>query len=164
MPCTPIRNLFVTFAPSAAPAPSEARPPAAPARPASLAFAVLACALACASPGPALARPTLAPGVWTDITPAAPKVDPATNVFCQGMALDPSNPDVIYLCVCGYDVTKPVGLYKSVDGGSTWARVGALDEPVHVTVDPKDPLHLYAVDGVRGNTQGFWVSRDGGRI
>lgn len=136
MPSAPLRNMQVTLA---------------------------ACFLALAPARPALARPTLAPGVWTDITPAAPKVDPAANVFCQGMALDPSNPDVIYLCVCAFDVAKPVGLYKSVDGGSTWARVGALDEPVHVAVDPKDPLHLYAVDGVRGNTLGFWVSRDGGK-
>jgi hypothetical protein len=110
----------------------------------------------------ALARPALVPGEWTDITPKAAGVDPAANIFCQGMAVDPSDPSVIYLCVCAFDVTLPVGLYKSVDGGSSWKRVGNLDEPVHVAVDPADSKHLYAVDGVRGNTLGFWVSQDGG--
>ncbi len=111
---------------------------------------------------PALARPALVPGEWMDITPKAAGVDPAANVFCQGMALDPSDPSVIYLCVCGYDVAKPVGLYKTADGGSTWKRVGNLDEPIHVAVDPKDSKHLYAVDGDRGKTHGFWISKDGG--
>ena len=29
-------------------------------------------------------------------------------------------------------------------------------------IDPKDSQHLYAVDGVRGGTMGFWISKDGG--
>jgi hypothetical protein len=120
--------------------------------------------LASALVASALARPALVPGEWKDITPAAAGVDPSAprNVFCQGMALDPSDPSVIYLCVCAFDVSKPVGLYKSTDAGSTWKRVGNLDEPVHVAVDPGDPKHLYVVDGVRGNTLGFWISSDGG--
>jgi photosystem II stability/assembly factor-like uncharacterized protein len=31
-----------------------------------------------------------------------------------------------------------------------------------VAVDPCDSNHLYATEGVRGTTQGFWVSEDGG--
>ena len=131
----PYRNLYVTFA------------------------LALGCLARAASPA---GRPDLVPGEWKDITPPAARVDVAANVFCQGMALDPSDPAVIYLCVCAFDVSKPVGLYKSADGGSTWRRVGNLDEPLHVAIDPEDSRHLYAVDGVRGNTQGFWVSRDGG--
>jgi hypothetical protein len=111
---------------------------------------------------PSFARPALVAGEWMDITPKAAGIDIAANVFCQGMALDPSDPSVIFLCVCAFDLSKPVGIYKSVDGGSTWKRVGNLDEPLHVAVDPKDSKHLYAVDGVRGNTMGFWVSTDGG--
>src|SRR5262249_20858608 len=37
-----------------------------------------------------------------------------------------------------------------------------LDEPLHVRIDPNDTRHLYAGDGVRGGSQGFWVSADGG--
>jgi hypothetical protein len=118
--------------------------------------------LLCLGAHPAAGRPDLIPGEWKNITPPAAQVDLSANVFCQGMAIDPNDPSVLYLCVCGFDVSKPVGLYKSVDGGSAWTRVGNLDEPVHVAIDPADSKHLYAVDGVRGNTLGFWISHDGG--
>src|SRR4051812_3693652 len=59
------------------------------------------------------ANPALTPGVWLNITPAAAKVSPADNVFCQGMAIDPNHPSTLYLGVCAFDVAKPVGLYKS---------------------------------------------------
>lgn len=108
------------------------------------------------------AGPDLVPGTWKNISPAAAAIDPAKNIFCQGMAIDPQKPSTLYLGVCGYDVTKNVGLYKTTDGGSTWKVVGNLDEPVHVAVDPGNSNHLYAVDGVRGNTMGFWISNDGG--
>jgi photosystem II stability/assembly factor-like uncharacterized protein len=29
-------------------------------------------------------------------------------------------------------------------------------------IDPKNPMHMYMVGGVRGSTLGFWVSNDGG--
>lgn len=118
--------------------------------------------LLCLQAHPAAARPDLVPGEWKNITPPAAQVDLSAHIFCQGMAIDPNDPSVLYLCVCGFDVSQPVGLYKSVDGGSTWKRVGNLDEPVHVAIDPADSKHLYAVDGVRGNTLGFWISKDGG--
>jgi hypothetical protein len=108
------------------------------------------------------ANPVLPPGTWIEITPKAAQVNEAEHVFLQGMAIDPSNPSTLYVGVCGYEMTKPVGLYKTTDGGSNWKRVGNLDEPVHVVVDPKNSNHLYAVDGVRGNTMGFWISNDGG--
>ena len=65
------------------------------------------------------------------------------------------------------------GLFKSTDGGSTWAKIakvtplfqGAsdhLDMPLHVRIDPNDSNHLYAGDGVRGSSTGFFVSTDGG--
>ena len=111
---------------------------------------------------PASARPRLIPGAWVDITPPAAQVNVANNIFCQGMAIDPGNPSTLYLGVCAFDVSKPVGLYKSADGGSHWKRVGNLDEPVHVAVDPRNSNHLYCVDGVRGATIGFWISNDGG--
>lgn len=125
-------------------------------------FHTLQTALLLAGASLAPAAPDLKPGVWTNITPPEAHVKEADHVFCQGMAIDPSNPSTLYLCVCGYDVSKNVGLYKSTDAGSTWKKVGPLDEPIHVVVNPKDSKHLYAVDGVRGNTMGFWISKDGG--
>ena len=105
--------------------------------------------------------PDLTPGVWKNITPAGVTMTPTNHVFCQGVTLDPAHPSTIYLCVCAYDVEKG-GLFKTTDGGATWARIGKLDEPLHLAVDPKDSKHLYCVDGVRGATEGFWVSNDGG--
>ena len=105
--------------------------------------------------------PDLKVGVWTKITPAGVTMTAENHVFCQGMAIDPARPSTLYLCVCAYDVSKG-GLYKTTDGGATWAKVGHLDEPIHVVVDPHDSNHLYCVDGVRGSTQGFWTSTDGG--
>jgi hypothetical protein len=100
-------------------------------------------------------------GLWHTITPASVTTSDADHVFCQGMAIDPVHPSTLYLCICAYDVAKG-GLYKTTDGGASWRRVGNLDEPIHIVVDPHHPNHLYCVDGVRGNTQGFWVSSDGG--
>ncbi len=92
-------------------------------------------------------EPDLTPGVWKNITPSGVTMTPTNHVFCQGVTLDPAHPSTIYLCVCAYDVDKG-GLFKTTDGGSTWARIGKLDEPLHLTVDPKDSKHLYCVDGV----------------
>jgi len=119
-----------------------------------------ALAVACV-PNGGLAEPALTPGVWKNITPAGVTMTPENHVFCRGVTLDPAHPSTIYLCVCAYDVTKG-GLYKTTDGGATWAKIGKLDEPLHVAVDPQDSNHLYCVDGVRGATTGFWESRDGG--
>jgi len=103
----------------------------------------------------------LVPGVWKNITPNGVVMTPENHVFCQGVTLDSKNPSTLYLCVCAYDVAKG-GLFKSTDSGSTWKRIGLLDEPLHIAVNPADSKHLYCVDGVRGATLGFWVSRDGG--
>jgi photosystem II stability/assembly factor-like uncharacterized protein len=119
------------------------------------------CAVALTVLTDALAAPVLTPGVWTKLTPAAVTINDTNHVFCQGMAIDPGNPSTLYLGICAYDVSK-AGLYKTTDGGSTWAKTGNLDEPVHIVVDPRNSNHLYCVDGVRGNTIGFWVSTDGG--
>ena len=111
---------------------------------------------------PCEAAPPLIPGEWKNITPPNVVMTPDNHVFCQGLAIDPAHPATLYLCVCAYDVAKG-GLYKTTDGGATWAKIGKLDEPIHIVIDPKNPDHLYCVDGVRGATPGFWTSPDGGQ-
>ena len=117
--------------------------------------------------------PKLVPGVWTPINPAAVSYGPKgqggrdQDVFTQGMTIDPCNPATLYLTAC----TNPVsgnapavpGLYRSTNAGTTWTKLGPFDGPIHVRIDPKDPLHMYVVQGVRGATAGFWVSTDGGK-
>ena len=111
--------------------------------------------------GVGFANPALTVGEWKSITPAGVTMTKDNHVFCQGMTIDPSHSSTLYLCVSAYDVSKG-GLFKTTDGGANWKKIGPLDEPIHITVDPNDSKHLYCVDGVRGATQGFWVSRDGG--
>jgi len=121
----------------------------------------------------AASAPILPLGVWTNISPAGINFnnDKDHPIFTQGITLDPSNPDVLYLSVSSYDVFNG-GLWKSSDRGSTWTKIGLgkyyhnttlVDEPIRVRVDPKNPLHLYVADGVRGDCMGFWVSTDGGK-
>lgn len=112
-----------------------------------------------------IGAPALAIGVWKNISPAgvAFHTGGGDDVFTQGITLDPCDVGTLYLGVCGFKTDDGmVGLYKSTDAGSTWKKTGNLDEPIHVRVNPKDRNHLYAADGVRGNTLGFWVSHDGG--
>ncbi|MGA2031797.1 MAG: hypothetical protein ABSG68_06045 [Thermoguttaceae bacterium] len=118
-------------------------------------------AMAAASLSSGADGPDLTPGVWKNITPAGVTMTLSNHVFCQGVTLDPAHPSTIYLCVCAYDVDKG-GLYKTTNGGAAWSRIGKLDEPLHLAIDPHDSQHLYCVDGVRGATEGFWVSHDGG--
>jgi hypothetical protein len=114
--------------------------------------------------------PVLTPGIWKNITP--PGLDLPVNPPPFGIPIvemDPSNTATLYLCVD----TK--GIWKTTDAGTSWAVIGDtsfkyaydfqtkyLDSPVAVRVDPRDPRHLYATQGVRGSTLGFWVSTDGG--
>jgi hypothetical protein len=117
-------------------------------------------------------RPALTPGVFKDIT-----VPGLGLVCCPGyggnsygwndIQFDPENPCILYA------LADQSGMYKSTDAGATWTKLGTgspssgtsttiLDSPLHMRVDPHDSEHLYAVQGVRGVTQGFWISRDGG--
>jgi hypothetical protein len=132
------------------------------------------------------ARGDLVPGVWTDITPRAlagfpcppaPPTCAGVNNVTYGatsVEIDPSHPQTLYLSADQW------GLWRTTDGGVSWTTVGVrpspynfpqfgnppttayLDSPYMVRVDPADSNHLYATQGIRGYTQGFWVSRDAG--
>jgi hypothetical protein len=110
---------------------------------------------------PSLSQPSMQAGMWKHIGPADVVMTEQNHVFCQGLAVDPRNPGTIYLCICAYDVSRG-GLYKTTNYGTSWRKVGKLDEPIHIVIDPANSRHLYCVDGVRGDTQGFWTSEDAG--
>ena len=105
-------------------------------------------------------------GFWTNISPPQFAFDDKSPMFTQGMTIDPCNPATVYVAVVGVTPdfqTVPGGVFRTTDAGATWLELGAFEEPLNVRVDPADPLHLYVVDGVRGSTNGFWVSKDGGK-
>ncbi len=107
--------------------------------------------------------PALAVGVWKNITPATHLgfLGAPETMIAQGIAIDPCDSATLYWGTTPYQTDKG-GLFKTTDGGGSWTKIGPFDEPLHVRVDPTNPQHLYVGDGVRGNTQGFWVSNDGG--
>jgi hypothetical protein len=110
-------------------------------------------------------RPALTPGIWKNITPSALSLPGTYGVTFVTVA--PSDSCTLY---ASFDVA---GLWRTTDGAATWAKVGTppatygptttyLDSPVAVAVDPDDTNHLYATEGVRGTSMGFWVSTDAG--
>jgi hypothetical protein len=115
---------------------------------------------------PAGVAPVLVPGIWSDITPPGAVANETFGT--PVIELDPTDAAVLYVC------SDERGLWKSADAGSSWRRLGDpsrasqgrtvyyLDSPIRVRVDPRNPKRLLATQGVRGNTQGFWVSLDGG--
>ncbi|HWB74409.1 MAG TPA: hypothetical protein VG755_05630 [Nannocystaceae bacterium] len=105
--------------------------------------------------------PMLAPGLWTDISPPGlhRPYGEAPPFGCMDIHVLPCAPSTLYL------TTDIEGMWKSTDGGATWATIGDLPEPVSpgvMEIDPADPLHMYYVGGVRGASPGFWISNDGG--
>jgi membrane fusion protein, macrolide-specific efflux system len=96
------------------------------------------------------------PGVSAD-----PK-NPVNNFGFQAIALDPSHPNTMYLGTC-YQ-----GLWKTTDGGHTWAKVNtgtnakALDSGRLwlVVIDPTNTQVLYTAPGY--GVGGLWKSTDGG--
>jgi MYXO-CTERM domain-containing protein len=119
----------------------------------------------------ASANPSLTQGVWQDITPPVVTKGAPETCIGQGITFDPKSRSTIYWGTTPY-TDADGGLFKSTDAGSTWAKVakvtpaysGAsdhLDMPLHIRVDPNDSNHIYAGDGVRGSSTGFFVSNDG---
>jgi photosystem II stability/assembly factor-like uncharacterized protein len=106
---------------------------------------------------------------WTPMTQGLPKIHQAN------LTVSVSNPNVLYAIVATVAApgapsnSGPVGIYKSVDGGDTWApvapapadprplaRIGGGDLPT-LTVDPTNEHVLYSSSVV------LWRSEDDGR-
>jgi photosystem II stability/assembly factor-like uncharacterized protein len=98
------------------------------------------------------------------------------------IVIHPRNPDVVYVAALGrlWAPNPERGLYKTTDGGRTWARVMSLGDDtgfIDLALDPSDPETLYAAGyHVRrgpfsggnpaemcGRRAGLFRTRDGGR-
>lgn len=93
------------------------------------------------------------------------------------IVVHPANPDVVYVAALGHlwGPNKERGLYKSSDGGKTWANTKFIDEDtgfVDVAMDPQSPHTLYAASYQRRRTpfgysgggpgSALWKTIDGG--
>jgi photosystem II stability/assembly factor-like uncharacterized protein len=94
------------------------------------------------------------------------------------LAINPANPDIVLAAMWdklrfpdGREYGGPgSGVYRSTDGGETWARIGAPlpaaeVEPgrIGVAFAESDPNRAYAITNDRiGNLTGFFVSNDAG--
>src|SRR4051812_37294182 len=71
--------------------------------------------------------------------------------------VDPRNPDRLFVAVLGhpYGPNEERGVYRSTDGGQSFARVLYKDEntgAIDLAFDPRNPQHVYAV---------LWSARQG---
>ncbi|HEX5386501.1 MAG TPA: hypothetical protein VFW66_07390 [Gemmatimonadales bacterium] len=98
---------------------------------------------------------------WTRVLAAPKPYD--DRVGCGDLAIDPSNPDVLYAALyarrrypwrfdAGADATDGKdlgGIFKSTDGGATWTKLGgglpARTQRIGLAVYAKDPKIVYAV-------------------
>ena len=92
--------------------------------------------------------------------------------FCRSLAIDPTNPNLVYVGTGGPNGTYSAGaIYKTDDGGSTWSKLNQgnnLDHTVtDISIDPQDANIIWAVTSSYG--AGVWAgtlyrSIDGGQI
>ena len=93
-------------------------------------------------------------GVWKTTnagTTWTPIFDKEAVQSIGDMALDPANPDVVYVGTGEANLRNSVsfgdGVYKSTDGGKTWKHLGLADTEhiARIVVSPRDPA-----EGLRG--------------
>lgn len=114
-------------------------------------------------------------GVWKTVnagTTWTPVFDDQPSFSIGEVTLDPRNPEVVWVGtgenVSGRHVAWGDGVYRSRDGGRTWARMGlAKSEHIaRILVDPRDSnVILVAAEGplwASGGERGVYRSADGG--
>jgi photosystem II stability/assembly factor-like uncharacterized protein len=109
-------------------------------------------------------------GVWKSTNRGdswTPVMDNENAISMGGLAVDPSNPNILYAGTgemsSNIDAYTGAGVFKSTDGGTTWrgsglTSVGAFSK---IIVHPKNGNLVFA--GATKNNGGFYRSEDGGQ-
>ncbi len=111
-------------------------------------------------------------GLWktTDITAAKPvwvKInDNLENLAVGALAQDPKNPDIMYMGTGeGYpnaDAMRGVGIFKSVDGGTTWNLLPSTRKVTNFAFVQRLVFNPITNDLFAGTANGLFRSADGG--
>ena len=75
----------------------------------------------------------------------------SNSMWINSMALDPRNPNTLY-------VAGTAGVFRSTDGAASWTRAGNLSNVLNLAIDPLDSGSVYALN-ING---GILKSTDGG--
>jgi photosystem II stability/assembly factor-like uncharacterized protein len=114
-------------------------------------------------------------GIWKTIDGGnnwTPLTDELSNLNHGAIAIDPSNPETVYIGTGEYTTgSRGDGVFKSTDGGQTWVRLADADtmglQFSGLAVDPTNPsiVHATTRDGyLRSDDAGAtWVLRRAGR-
>ncbi|MGB5437999.1 MAG: hypothetical protein WBM98_19045 [Maribacter sp.] len=114
-------------------------------------------------------------GVWKS-NDAGATFNPIFDDYCQSIGavtLDPSDPDNTIYVGTGETWTRNSvsvgdGLYKSIDGGANWKKLGfdKSERIANIIVNPKNPKEIYVgvLGGLWGDSEerGVFKSTDGG--
>lgn len=115
-------------------------------------------------------------GIWKSVNAGvtwSPIFDQQESYSIGCLAIDPSNPSIVWAGtgenVSGRHVGWGDGVYKSLDAGGTWQRMG-LEDSEHISkilVDPRDGDTVFvAAEGPlwsSGGARGLFKTTDGGR-
>ena len=116
-------------------------------------------------------------GVWKTVnggTSWSPITDAAHIYSIGAIAVAPSNPNVIYVGTgepaLRNEISEGDGVYKSVDGGKTWTKIGLSDSRhiAKIIIDAKNPdvVYVAALGHAFGPNaeRGVFRTNDGGKI
>ncbi|MHC4945835.1 MAG: WD40/YVTN/BNR-like repeat-containing protein [Planctomycetota bacterium] len=92
---------------------------------------------------------------WSAMNNGLPIGQEEWDVF--SIAVDPLDPDILYMSLdlFGASTFNAAGVYKSTDGGQTWAGIAGAPNVEFIAIDPLDPSILYAdIDGLSKSADG----------
>jgi len=103
----------------------------------------------------------------------APIFDGVSQGSIGDLAIAPSDPNILYLGTGENTSTRSAhygdGMYKSVDAGKTWTKIGLEDSKRigQIVIDPKDPNIVYVASMgylyKGGGMKGIYKTTDGGQ-
>ncbi len=96
--------------------------------------------------------------VWTCLTDKLPASSASGNVATGSLALDPANPDTLFLGLGDHVDAEGRGLYKSTDGGLSWVAATGLGNATRIG----SILVVNSTTILAGTNDGLKISTNGG--